>query len=375
MAAAVPARTGAKVSTRSRAAYGESMSTTAPALSLASPGAAFEVIGLRRRDLRDDDVLIDIAWAGICHSDIHTGRGEWGRTHYPLVPGHEIAGTVAAVGAAVTRVSVGERVGVGCMVDACGVCEPCKNGQEMFCTKPYVGTYNARGYDGEWTAGGYARQVVVTERMVLTIPEALGLDEAAPLLCAGITTYSPLKRWGAAPGSKVAVIGIGGLGHMGVQIAAALGAEVTSLSRTWAKAEDAARLGASHHLATSEPGALKAARGSFDIIVNTVSADLDIDDHLRLLRPNGVFVNVGLPSGPYSITPFRLIGGNKVLTGSQIGGIAQTQEMLDFCAEHRLAARVEHLDASDPAAVDAAWDRVVAGDVRYRVVIDASTIG
>lgn len=350
------------------------MPHTAPALSLPSAGAPFEAVALERRDLRDDDVLIDVAFAGICHSDIHTGRDEWGAAHYPLTPGHEIAGTVAAVGSAVTRHKIGDRVGVGCLVDSCTECENCKNGQEMFCTKPSVGTYNAKGYDGEWTAGGYAQQIVVTERMVVSIPDALELDVAAPLLCAGITTYSPLKRWGAGPGRRVAVIGVGGLGHMAVKIAAAMGADVTTLSRSDAKAADAIELGASRHIATSDAAAMKAARGSFDLIINTVSADLDMAQYLRLLRANGVLANVGLPNKPYSVPPFALIGGNKVLTGSNIGGIAETQEMLDFCAEHGLGSTIELLDASDPAAVDAAWDRVVAGDVRYRVVIDTATI-
>ncbi|GAA1746510.1 NAD(P)-dependent alcohol dehydrogenase [Nostocoides vanveenii] len=350
------------------------MPSTTPALSLPSAGAPFEAIALERRDLRDDDILIDIAYAGICHSDIHTGRDEWGAAHYPLTPGHEIAGTVAAVGSAVTRHQVGDRVGVGCLVDSCGECESCKDAQEMFCTKPAVGTYNAQGYDGEWTAGGYARQVVVSERFVVRIPEALGLDEAAPLLCAGITTYSPLKRWGAGPGRTVAVVGVGGLGHMGVKIAAAMGAEVTSMSRSDAKKDEAAAMGATHHIATGDAAAMKAARRSFDLILNTVSADLAMDDYLRLLKPNGVLCNVGLPVEPLSVTPFGLIGGNKVLTGSNIGGIAETQEMLDFCAEHALGATIETIDASDPAAVDAAWDRVVAGDVRYRCVIDTATI-
>lgn len=350
------------------------MPTTTPALSLPSAGAPFEAIALERRDLRDDDILIDIAYAGICHSDIHTGRDEWGPAHYPLTPGHEIAGTVAAVGAAVTRHKVGDRVGVGCLVDSCGGCEPCKDGQEMFCTKPSVGTYNSQGYDGEWTSGGYARQVVVSERFALSIPDELGLDVAAPLLCAGITTYSPLKRWGAGPGKQVAVVGVGGLGHMGVKIAAAMGADVTSMSRSDAKAQETAEMGASHHIATSDAAAMKAARRSFDLILNTVSADLPMDDYLRLLKPNGVLCNVGLPMQAYSVFPFGLIGGNKVLTGSQIGGIAETQEMLDFCARHGLAATIELVDASDPADVDAAWDRVTAGDVRYRCVIDTATI-
>ncbi len=350
------------------------MPTVTNALSVPAAGAPFEAVRIERRDLRDDDVRIDIAYAGICHSDIHTVRDEWGAAHYPIVTGHEIAGTVSAVGEGVTTFAVGDRVGVGCLVDSCGECGPCKDGQEMFCTKPAVGTYNSRDYHGEWTAGGYSQQIVVTERMVVRIPDALSLDVAAPLLCAGITTYSPLKRWGAGPGVKVAVVGVGGLGHMGVKIAAALGAQVTTISRTDAKAADAMALGATSHLATSDPGAVVAARGSFDLILNTVSAPLDMEAYLRMLRPNGALVNVGLPSEPYVLHPFSVIGGNKVFTGSQIGGIAQTQEMLDFCAAHGIGATVEVLDASDTAAVDAAYDRVVAGDVRYRVVIDTATI-
>lgn len=351
------------------------MPHTTRALALPTAGGAFEAVDLPIRDLRDDDVLIDIAWAGICHSDIHTGRDEWGQAHYPLTPGHEIAGTVAAVGSAVTRHKVGDRVGLGCLVDSCTECESCKDGYEQFCLNGAVGTYNSRGYDGEWTAGGYSRQIAVTERMVVRVPDGLELDEAAPLLCAGITTYSPLRRWGAAPGRKVAVVGVGGLGHMAVKIAAAMGAEVTTLSRSDAKADDAIALGATRHVATSDSEAMAGARGTFDLIINTVSADLDMEDYLRLLRPHGVLANVGLPNEPYSVRPFSVIGGNKVLTGSQIGGIPETQEMLDFCAEHGLGATIERLDASDPAAVDAAWDKVVAGEVRYRVVIDTSTIG
>ena len=350
------------------------MATVTRALSVPSAGAPFEAVDLERRDLRDDDILIDIAYAGICHSDIHTVRDEWGAAHYPIVTGHEIAGTVAAVGSAVTRHKVGDRVGVGCLVDSCGDCKPCKNGQEMFCTKPSVGTYNSQNYDGEWAAGGYSQKIVVSERFAVTIPEGIALDEAAPLLCAGITTYSPLKRWGAGPGKKVAVVGVGGLGHMGVKLAAAMGAEVTTLSRSMDKADDAKELGASTHLSTTDPAAMKGARGSFDLILNTVSADLDMETYLGLLRPNGVLVNVGLPSAKYEVSPFRLIGGNKVLTGSQIGGIAETQEMLDFCAEHGLGATIETLDASDTTTIDAAYDKVVAGDVRYRYVIDTSTI-
>ncbi|WP_353952995.1 NAD(P)-dependent alcohol dehydrogenase [Knoellia sp. S7-12] len=350
------------------------MPTTTSALSVPSAGAPFEAVEIERRDLRDDDVRIDVAFAGICHSDIHTVRDEWGPAHYPIITGHEVAGTVSAVGSAVTKHKVGDRVGVGCLVDSCAECENCKNSQEQFCTKGSVGTYNAQNYDGEWAAGGYSQQIVVTERMVVRIPEGLELDEAAPLLCAGITTYSPLKRWGSGTGRKVAVVGVGGLGHMGVKIAKAMGAEVSTLSRSSAKAEDAKGLGSSNHIATSDTDAMKAARGSFDLILNTVSADLDMETYLKLLRPNGALVNVGIPESPYSVGAFNLIGGNKVLTGSNIGGIAETQEMLDFCAEHGIGATIETIDASDTATVDAAYERVVAGDVRYRVVIDTSTI-
>ena len=303
--------------------------------------------------------------------DIHTVREEWGPAHFPLTVGHEIAGTVLEVGAEVTRHSVGDRVGVGCLVDSCGECEPCKDGMEMFCTKPSVGTYNSKGYDGEWTMGGYAQEVVVSERMVLRIPDALELDVAAPLLCAGITTYSPLRRWGAGTGRSVAVVGVGGLGHMGVKIAAAMGATVTTISRSDAKAADAVALGARAHIATSDPDAMRAAKGTFDIVLNTVSADIPIADYVRLLKPNGVVVNVGLPPSPYSISPGSLIGGNKAVAGSSIGGIAETQEMLDFCAEHGIAATIEVVSAAD---VNEVWDRVVDGDVRYRAVIDTSTI-
>ncbi|KGN34970.1 zinc-binding dehydrogenase [Knoellia sinensis KCTC 19936] len=350
------------------------MPTTTRALSVPSAGAPFEAIDLERRDLRDDDVRIDIAFAGICHSDIHTVRDEWGAAHYPIVTGHEIAGTVSAVGDGVTRYKVGDRVGVGCLVDSCTECEQCKNGNEQFCTQGSVGTYNSQNYDGEWAAGGYSQQIVVTERMVLSIPEGIELDEAAPLLCAGITTYSPLKRWGAGPGRKVAVVGVGGLGHMAVKLAAAMGAEVTTLSRSSAKADDAKALGSSNHIATSDTDAMKAARATFDLIINTVSADLDMETYVRLLRPHGALVNVGLPPSKLSIRPGALIGGNKVLTGSNIGGIPETQEMLDFCAEHGIGATIETLDASDTTTVDTAYDKVVAGDVRYRYVIDTATI-
>ncbi len=354
------------------AAYRGGMPTTTPALATSGPRQPFETVQLERRDLRDDDILIDIRYAGICHSDIHTVRDEWGAAHYPLTPGHEIAGVVAAVGPGVTLHKVGDRVGVGCMVDSCGECEQCKDGFEQFCTKPAVFTYNTPDYDGAITQGGYARQIVVTERFALRIPDGLELDVAAPLLCAGITTYSPLKRWGAGPGTAVAVVGVGGLGHLGVKLAAALGARVSTISRTMDKAGDAEALGSTRHIASSDPDAMRAARGTFDVILNTVSADLDMEAYLGLLKPNGVLVNVGLPNGRYAVRPGVLIGRNRVLAGSNIGGLAQTQEMLDFCAEHGIGATIETIPAD---AVDAAYDKVVAGEVRYRYVIDTATIG
>jgi uncharacterized zinc-type alcohol dehydrogenase-like protein len=344
--------------------------TTTHALVTPSAGAPFEVREIEHRDLRDNDVLIDIEFAGICHSDIHQGREEWGKAIFPMVPGHEIAGVVSAVGEGVTRHKVGDRVGVGCMVDSCGECEYCKNGQEHFCERGAVMTYNGTGYDGEPTLGGYAQQVVVQENFVVAIPEGIELDEAAPLLCAGITTWSPLTRFGAGPGTKVAVIGLGGLGHMAVKLAVAMGAEVTVLSRSDAKKEDGLALGATEYLAT-EGADLKSLRSRFDLIVNTVSADLKVSTYVAMLKPLGAMVNVGLPPSHLQIHPGALIGGSKVLAGSNIGGIPATQEMLNFCAEHGIGATVETISADQ---VDGAWDRAVDGDVRFRFVIDTATI-
>ena len=346
------------------------MTTTTHALVTPSAGAPFEVREIEHRDLRDNDVLIDIEYAGICHSDIHQGREEWGEAIFPMVPGHEIAGVVSAVGSGVTRHKVGDRVGVGCMVDSCGECEYCKDGQEQFCERGAVMTYNGKGYDGEPTMGGYAQQVVVQEGFVVTIPEGIGLDEAAPLLCAGITTWSPLTRFGAGPGSKVAVIGLGGLGHMAVKLAVAMGAEVTVLSRTDAKKEDGLALGAADYVAT-ESADLTSLRSRFDLIVNTVSADLKVSTYVAMLKPLGAMVNVGLPPSHLQIHPGALIGGTKILAGSNIGGIPATQEMLNFCAEHGIGATIETISADE---VDQAWDRAVDGDVRFRFVIDTATI-
>ena len=341
-----------------------------PALVAPSAGAPFEARTVEHRDLRDDDVLIDIKFAGICHSDIHQANEDWGTAIFPMVPGHEIAGVVAAVGSAVTKYQVGDRVGVGCMVDSCGECEYCVAGTEQFCVKGNVQTYNAVGFDGENTYGGYSRQVVVKDAFVCRIPEGIGLDVAAPLLCAGITTYSPLNRWGAGPGKKVAVVGLGGLGHLAVKIAVAMGAEVTVLSQSLKKQEDGLKLGAKDYFATGDPSTFQTLRGRFDLILNTVSATLPVDSYLGMLRVGGAMVNVGAPGEPLSYNAFSLLGGNRVLAGSMIGGIAETQEMLDFCAEHGIGAQVETISGEQ---IDEAWDRVVDSDVRYRFVIDTST--
>ena len=342
-------------------------------LAYASPAAKapFERTTVRRRDVGPRDVLIDIQAAGICHSDIHTGRDEWGPATYPLVPGHEIAGVVAEVGAEVTRFAVGDRVGVGCLVDSCRECEACERGLQQYCTGGAVGTYNSTGKDGLPTYGGYSRQIVVDQDFTLRIPDALELDVAAPLLCAGITMYSPLKHWECGPGKQVAIVGMGGLGHMGVQIAAALGAEVSVVSQTRSKEADGRRFGAQHYYATSEEGTFKQLRSRFDLIINTVSEQLPMHSYLGMLRLDGTLVSVGLPSEPLEVRAGALMNGRRSWAGSSIGGLPETQEMLDFCAEHGLASQIEKIA---PTQIDEAWDRVVASDVRYRFVIDISTI-
>ncbi len=347
------------------------MTSLTPALVAESDSSPFVQRLVERRDLRPDDVMIDIHYASICHSDIHQVREEWGKAIFPMVPGHEIAGVVSAVGTDVTDIQVGDRVGVGCMVDSCGECQECLAGFEQNCARGAVMTYNGVGYEGERTLGGYSRNIVVSQRFVCPIPDGLELDVAAPLLCAGITTYSPLRRWGVGPGSRVAVVGLGGLGHMGVLLAVAMGADVTVISRSDMKKSDSLALGASAHVASGQPGSLKELKGTFDLVLNTVSADLDIEEYLKIVRPRGVVANVGLPSQKYQVRPGLLIGGGKVLTGSNIGGIAETKEMLAFCAEHGISAWIEIISADQ---VSAAYDKVVAGEARYRYVIDVSTI-
>ncbi|MFF8317458.1 NAD(P)-dependent alcohol dehydrogenase [Streptomyces bobili] len=346
--------------------------TTVAAYAAPSAKAPLERTTIERRQVREFDVLIDIKFAGICHSDIHQAREGWGEAIFPMVPGHEIAGVVTEVGPGVTKFAVGDRVGVGCMVDSCRECDNCKAGLEQYCTGGgMVGTYNAVGKDGEITYGGYAEKIVVDENYVVRIPEGLALDVAAPLLCAGITTYSPLKHWNAGPGKKVAVVGLGGLGHIGVKIAHALGAEVTVLSQSLRKKDDGLKLGAAHYYATSDPETFKELAGSFDIILSTVSAPLALDSYLSLLKTDGALLNVGAPEEPVSLNLFSLLGGRKTLAGSGIGGIRETQEMLDFCAEHGFGAEIELISASE---INEAYERVLASDVRYRFVIDTSTI-
>lgn len=344
---------------------------TAKARATFSSEGPFQLTTIERRDLQPQDVLIEIKYSGICHSDIHTARGEWGPVNYPLVPGHEIAGIVTEVGSEVTKYAVGDRVGVGCMVDSCRECDNCRKGEEQYCLKGNTGTYAAVDRYGQYTQGGYSTHIVVTEDFVVRIPDSIGLDVAAPLLCAGITTYSPLRHWGAAPGKRIAVVGLGGLGHMAVKLAHAMGAEVTVLSQSLKKKEDGLQLGADHYYATSDPETFKTLAGSFDLIINTVSAKIDISAYLSLLALDGTLVNVGAPAEPLSVNVFSLIGHRRSFAGSMIGGIRETQEMLDFCAEHHIGPEIEVIPAKQ---IDEAWERVLASDVRYRFVIDINTM-
>jgi uncharacterized zinc-type alcohol dehydrogenase-like protein len=345
--------------------------TTTGVLSASKAKAPFERTTIQRRALREDDILIDIKFSGVCHSDIHSAYDEWGGGIFPMVPGHEIAGIVAAVGEKVTNFAVGNHVGVGCFVDSCGECEYCKSGEEQYCTKGVISTYNSLDYEGNPTYGGYSQKIVVKERFVVRIPDALGLDVAAPLLCAGITTYSPLKNWEAGPGKKVAIVGVGGLGHVAVQFAHAMGAEVTALSQSMRKKDEAIKLGADYYYATGDPNTFKELAGRFDLILNTVSANLDVDAYLSMLRVDGTLVNVGAPAEPDKYHVFSLIMGRRSIAGSLVGGIRQTQEMLDFAAEHGVTPMIEIIRADQ---INEAYERVLQSDVRYRFVIDISTM-
>jgi uncharacterized zinc-type alcohol dehydrogenase-like protein len=346
--------------------------TNTASLLVSSSTSKFEKAEVPIRPVGENGVHIKILFSGICHSDIHQARNEWFEGIFPMVPGHEIAGEVIGVGSSVKKFKVGDRVGVGTFVDSCRECEYCLAGNQNYCLKGNVQTYNGRHYDGEPTFGGYAKEIVVDQNYVLSIPENLDLAAAAPLLCAGVTVYSPLHHWKVGPGKKVAILGLGGLGHMAVKFAVAMGAEVYVLGRSKAKESDAKEFGAKGYLLTVD--AVESHKNFFDMILNTTSSSADNDALLGMLRVGGSLVYVGLAGEPQSFDPFSLVTGLKSIGGSNTGGIALTQQMLDFCGQKNIASTIELLDVSDPKTLDSAYDRVVGSDVRYRFVIDASTI-
>jgi len=325
-----------------------------------------------RREVGPHDVALDIAYAGICHSDIHQVREEWGPALFPMVPGHEIAGTVTKVGSAVTKFKVGDLIGVGVFVDSCRKCDNCKAGLQQYCAESMTGTYNGYERDGKTVAmGGYSNYFVINEDYALTIPANLPLEGVAPLLCAGITLYSPIKHWNVGPGKKVAVMGLGGLGHMGVKFAVAMGAEVTVLSHSPSKEKDALAMGAHHFVSTKDEKIFAEHEKEFDVILNTVSAELDINLYLNLLKLHGTLVVIGLPGKPYAVHVGSLVNGRRSIGGSLIGGIPELQEMLNFCSEHKITSDVEVIKAD---YINEAYTRTIASDVKYRFVIDAATI-
>lgn len=331
-----------------------------------------EPFTIDRRDVGPQDVLIEVAYCGVCHSDIHQARGEWGRSAFPMVPGHEIVGRVTQVGPQVTKLKVGDLAGVGCMVDSCRTCGPCSSHVEQFCEAGPAWTYNSTEMDKKTpTFGGYSTHVVVTEAFVVKVPESLEPSRAAPLLCAGITTYSPLRQWKVQAGSRVGVVGLGGLGHMAVKLAHAMGAEVTMLSTSPSKQADAQRLGAHDFALTTEKATFRKLASRFDLLIDTVSASHDVNPLFRLLKPFGALVLVGIPPKPMELAAGSLVSGNKRFAGSSIGGIEETQELLDFCAEKQVLADVEVIPAE---AINTAYERMLKNDVRYRFVIDAKTV-
>ena len=340
-------------------------------LAALTAGAPLTPFNFDRRDLGSNDVALDIAYAGICHSDIHQVREEWGPAIFPMVPGHEIAGKVSAIGGSVTKFKVGDLIGVGVFIDSCRTCESCLSGLQQYCANGMTGTYNTLERDGKTVAyGGYSNNFVINEDYAVHIPANLSLAGVAPLLCAGITLYSPLKKWGAKAGMHVGVMGLGGLGHMGVKFAHAMGAEVTVFSHSPEKEVDAKAMGADHFVVTRDPSALTPLYKKFDLILNTVSADLDINLYLDLLTLDGTLVVIGLPGKPYAVNVGSLLNGRRRIAGSMIGGIPEMQEMLDFCGEHSIVSNVEIIQAD---YADTAYARTVASDVKYRFVIDAST--
>lgn len=336
-----------------------------------SAKAPLEPFTFQRRELRARDVAFDIAYAGICHSDIHQAREEWGQALFPMVPGHEIVGTVTAIGAEVTKFKMGQRIGVGVFIDSCRTCANCSRGLQQYCYEGMTGTYN--GYERDKTTiafGGYSNNFVIDQDYAIQIPENLKLEGVAPLLCAGITLYSPIKHWKVGPGSRVAVMGLGGLGHMGVKFAAALGAEVTVLSHSASKETDARAMGAKHFVVTKNEEWFKPLTKKFDLILNTVSADLDLDPYLQLLDTDGTLVVIGLPGKPYAVNAGTLLNGRRSIAGSMIGGIPEIEEMMEFCGQHNIVSDVEVINAD---YINKAYERTVASDVKYRFVIDAST--
>ncbi len=336
---------------------------------------SFEVMDIARRTPGPHDVQIEIAYCGICHSDLHTARSEWGGTCYPCVPGHEIVGTVSAVGSDVSNFKVGDTVGVGCLVDSCQHCTACAEGLEQYCENGFVGTYNGRTTDAPGhTLGGYSQRIVVSDKFVLHVRHPREqLAAVAPLLCAGITTWSPLRHWKVGPGSKVGIVGIGGLGHMGVKLAHAMGAHVVAFTTSEGKRADAKALGADEVVVSRNAGEMKAHAGSFDFILNTVAASHDLDAFTSLLKRDGTLVLVGVPEHPHPAPNIsNLIFKRRAIAGSLIGGIAETQEMLDFCAEHGIVSDIEMVSAQD---IDQAYARMLKSDVKYRFVIDNATMG
>ena len=325
-----------------------------------------------RRDLGPNDVAVAIKYAGICHSDIHQVKEEWGGAIFPMVPGHEISGVVSAIGSAVSKFAVGDLIGIGVFIDSCRNCANCNQGLEQYCESGMTPTYNGLERDGITpTMGGYSDGYVINENYAVKIPANLDLAAVAPLLCAGITLYSPLKYWNAGPGKKVAVMGFGGLGHMGVKFAHAMGAEVTVLSHSPSKEADARKLGADHFVVTSDPAQLKNVKRSFDLILNTVSAEHNINDYLGLLATNGTLVVIGLPGVPFAVSADSLLSGRRSMAGSMIGGVSETQEMLNFCGEKNIVSEIELIDAS---YVNEAYERTIKSDVRFRFVIDIATL-
>jgi alcohol dehydrogenase (NADP+) len=334
-----------------------------------TPLAPFQI---DRRELRPNDVQLEILYCGVCHSDIHMARNEWKQTIYPVVPGHEIVGRVTAVGDKTTKFKRGDVAGVGVMVDSDRVCENCRKGLQQYCKTGMVGTYSARDrISGEVTQGGYSKQIVVDEDFVFRISDKQPLAQVAPLLCAGITTYSPLRHWKVGKGHKLGVVGLGGLGHMAVKLGASFGAEVTMLSTSPDKEKDARRLGAQEFALTSDAGQLKKLAGHFDFIIDTVSAKHDYNLYLNLLDTDGVMMCVGAPPTPAEVMVFNLIGGRRSLTGSGIGGIPETQEMLDYCAKKGITSDIEMIDI---ASINKAYERMLKSDVRYRFVIDMASL-